>query len=207
MNITAKQIEKSNAVIVFPKGISAVPETGAFYGLQNEQAIKGSGFSDDQTLGFRLFDLPALKYKYVFEAGRMMVEDTGFRKPEEAGCAKEIYRIWSGLSSHVKPAAYGFNFDLVYRTDAVIPQREILKPFLKERLQDNVRDFGWQFSLTKDKGRITELYFFKVVSPLEISVHANFHFVGGDIPDAKAFQALMDKCYTDMDEIMSELVF
>lgn len=79
--------------------------------------------------------------------------------------------------------------------------------FLGDEEAERVKDFGWQYSVSKHKGAKTELYFFKAVSPLELAVHVNVQFQGTDIPDGKNLQRLFEECYTDIDKTIERLSF
>lgn len=206
MNIIAKQIERSNIVYLFPAGAFAPPEAGDFFRLHSESELKGINFVDDPALRLRLFDLTALKYKWTFEPDKIRLDDVGFRRPADSKMANEFVRVVSAVSKK-KPSAVGFNYDIIFKTDVVIPMKEIMANFLGDEEAERVRDFGWQYSVTKHKGAKSELYFFKAVSPLELAVHVNVHFQGTDIPEGKNLQRLFEECYNDIDTAIERLSF
>ncbi len=72
---------------------------------------------------------------------------------------------------------------------------------------DFVKDFGWQFTLSKQKGRKLETYFFKAVSPIELRVHANFHFSDHEFGSPKDLQEQFEKCYNNINLIFDNLSF
>ena len=84
--------------------------------------------------------------------------------------------------------------------------REFVR-FLGDEEAERVKDFGWQYSVSRHKGAKTELYFFKAVSPLELAVHVNVHFQGTDVPEEKNLERLFEECYTDLDKAIERLSF
>jgi hypothetical protein len=142
----------------------------------------------------------------MFEPDKVRLDDEAFRRPAESKLADEFVRVTHALGAK-KPAAVGFNFDIIFKTDVVIPMKEIMSNFLGDEEAERVKDFGWQYSVSRHKGAKTELYFFKAVSPLELGVHVNVQFQGADIPDGKNLQRLFEECYTDIDKTIVRLSF
>ena len=206
MNITAKQIERSNIVYLFPTGTFSPPDAVDFFRLHTESQRKGANFVDDPALRLRLFDLAALKYKWTFEPDKIRLDDQGFRQPVDSKMATEFVRVVSAVSKR-KPSAVGFNYDIIFKTDTVIPMKDIAATFIGDEEAERVRDFGWQYSVTRHKGAKAETYFFKAVSPLELAVHVNVHFQGTDIPEEKNLERLFEECYTAIDTAIERLSF
>lgn len=206
MNIIAKNIEMSNCVAVFPERFF-LPEPSVFMSLFGPEDLKGANFADDPVMRLKVFDLPFKKFKYIFENNRMRIEEYGFKEPNESKCTLEIRRIISGIYNNLEPVAYGFNYDTIYRFDSVLPQRDILAQFISPAQQDLIKDFGWQYTVAKDKGQKLATYFFKVVTPIELRVHANYHFNISNFPLGEKLQEQFEKCYTDIDKSLDNLSF
>jgi len=206
MKIISKQIERSNIVYLFPQNTFPIPEAASFLRSHTENQLKGSNYVDDPVMKVRIFELTSQKLKWMFEPDKVRLDDEAFRRPAESKLADEFVRVTHALGAK-KPAAVGFNFDIIFKTDVVIPMKEIMSNFLGDEEAERVKDFGWQYSVSRHKGAKTELYFFKAVSPLELGVHVNVQFQGTDIPDGKNLQRLFEECYTDIDKTIVRLSF
>lgn len=205
MNRVAKNIEMSNCIAIFGDGF-VLPDPKDFISLFTQEELRGANFADDPVMRLKVFDLPTKKFKYIFEGNRIRLEDYGFREPTDSLLVKELVRIVKAIYPNIKPVAYGFNYDAIYRFDSIVPQREVTKNFIEENLQEQVKHFGWQYTLSKEKGRRLETYFFKVVSPIEIRLHSNFHFNYDDfLYDNR--QGKFERCYTLMDQAIEKLAF
>lgn len=206
MKVIAKNIEMSNCVAVFGDQFF-LPEPSVFISLFTPADLKGTNFADDPVMRLKVFDMPAKKFKYIFEGTRIRIEENGFKLPVDSRCAEELFRIITNVYLKLRPVAYGFNYDVIYRFDSVLPQRDVMKNFLAESFHESVRDFGWQYTLAKDKGRKLETYFFKAVTPIELRVHANYHFNGDDFKSKEKVQEQFEKCYTLIDKAIEHLAF
>ncbi len=206
MRKVAKQIELANCVAVFGERFF-LPEPGIFIGLFSPEEMKGANFADDPVMRLKVFDLAAKKMKYIFEGDRLRIEDYGFREPEDSKLGAELYRVASGIYGKTQPKAVGFNYDTIYRFDSIIPQHDILGKFLPASMQEQVKHFGWQYTLMKDKGRSLETFFFKAVSPIEIRIHANYHFNEHEFSSSEKVQQQFERCYTAIDEAIERLAF
>jgi hypothetical protein len=207
MNILAKQPERSNITCIFKDAPLSLPEPGAFFAAYDAVKTKGSMFTDDSAMSVRVFELPALKLQWVFERGRVRLEDRGFRQPKESVLAAELSRVLPRLYPDRHPTAYGYNYDIIYRMDNVIPLRDIMSSFMKPESLEGVRDFGWQYSIAKEKGRRSETYFFKAVSPIEIAVHSNFHFENPIPVTADDFETEFERFYANTDKALTHMSF
>jgi hypothetical protein len=205
MIISGKYIERSNVVCVFSN--NQLVDIQQLLPCYSEEQRRGSNFADDHIMRVRVLDLPALGLKWIAEPGRLRLEEERAREPMDSKIAKEMHRVIFCIFGSEKPSAYGFNFDVVYRASQVIPQQDILRCFIKTDDQELVKDFGWQYTLAREKGKWSETYFFKVISPIEISMHVNNHFVGGGFPTEEEIQATFEKCYSDIDAVFSTLSF
>jgi hypothetical protein len=216
--LLSKQIQKSNIVFAFAAPIAA-PDPSSVFSLFTEAERAGAGFSEDQMFRMSIFDLPALKIRIVFERQKLRIEEGGYRAPGDSRIAKEIERIIKTLLPDAPLLAYGLNYEAIYKLDSVIPTQDIMASFMDTADTEDVRDFGWHYTVALDKGKRLETYFFKAVSPMELAEHANFHFdctagkknaqvasataVLGSISLAEVFV----KCYNAMDRVLSSLPF
>ena len=207
MKITAKQIDRSNVVIAFPDGVIPPPEASKLFPLYTEAQSKGAMFSDNPSTATKVFDFPAAGLQWVFEPGRVRLEDKKHRSPDESKLPAELVRVMEALYAGALPVGYGFNYDMIYRMDTVIPMKDIMGSFLKPESIEDVRHFGWQYTLSKEKGKRLETYFLKAVSPIELAVHANFHFNDIRLPDADDLQKAFERSYANADGALSHLAF
>ncbi len=208
MNIIAKQINFSNIVCMFREGSVRLPEPGVLYSGYSADEAKGSLFSDNVSMASRVFELPARGIQWVFEPSKVRLEERKHQTPDESNLAHELSRMMGKLYPDAVPTAYGFNYDVIYRLDSVVPADDIMKRFLKPETVENVRHFGWQYSVSKEKGKRFETYFFKVVSPIEIALHANIH-LGREWPkrEEALVQKQFEKGYAEIDEAVKQISF
>lgn len=205
MKITAKHIQRSNIMMVYADGVLKIPEAAQVFSLYSGKDTQGSVFSDTPSMATRIFEFPVPGFQLIFEPGRFRLEDKLNRQPKESRLAHEVHRILGALYPGISPTAYGFNYDMIYRMDTVVPIQEIMASFLKPATLESVKDFGWQYTLSKDKGKRSETYFFKNVSPIEYSVHANFHFNETVLPKSDDLQAAFERRYADADESVNQV--
>lgn len=203
MMITARQPVETTVVAVSAAGNLRAPEPSAVFALFPE-ATAGATFFDDPALGVRVFTLPQQKIRLTFERMRMRVEDTASRRVEDLTLGELAY----DLAQKLYPAGvfdrYGFNYDMVYRYDQMLPSHEIIGIFLKKEILEDVSHFGWQCTITKDKGKRRETYFFKVLSPLELQILANIEF-DKHVPDRAALQQELLRFHAESQKILDNL--
>jgi len=65
---------------------------------------------------------------------------------------------------------------------------------------------GFQFTLRQPDGR-SESYFLKIVSPLELAAHVNYHFDSDRLPDEQKMKELFEKSYEEIDQVVGNLSF
>jgi hypothetical protein len=158
-------------------------------------------------MGFKIWSFPESKIRIIQEPGRIRIEDMSQKSPNESKIGEEAFRIISAFFEPKSFGSFGFNFDVYFRFDNVIPQREILKNFLSQDKMEDVSDFGWQFRLNSQKDKKKLTYFFKVISPLEIALHANVHYEKNAPSSAQELQEIFEKSYEDIDDIFNDLTF
>lgn len=206
MAIVARTLEGITFVAVTPASPLPLPEPANLFALYAGSESQGARLLDDTALGVRVFSFPAIDLRIIFEPTRIRLEATKPHKPEELALGEHMDRIVSGLYPKIPFTRYGFNYDLAYQYDAVIPQRHIMQAFMDEETVERATHFGWQCTLAKDKGKRRETYFFKVVSPLELRVLANIEFDSA-LPRGKETQAAFVRCYTEAQGIAEHLTF
>lgn len=207
MEIIAKQIQRSNIVLAFAEGSLALPEPSAVFAAYPGDAAKGSLFSDNAPGGVRVFEFPSQGLMWVFEPSRIRLEDKKFRTPDASKLAHEIVRVVRLLYPKASPIARGSNYDIIYRMASVIPTGLIMANFLRPEAVEEVRDFGWQYTLAKEKGKRLETYFFKAVSPIEWSIHANFHWNEPGLPTEESLQKEFESSYAASDKALRHMSF
>lgn len=205
MQITARQPHEITAVAVSTKGRLPLPEPHAFFALFPGEGA-GAQYFDDPALGVRSFTLPKLQLRITFERIRMRVEDTGSRRVEDLKLGETLGMLAESLFPKASFDRYGFNYDVVYRYDDVIPSRSVMSSFVEEGMLEAVSHFGWQFTLNKEKGRRRETYFCKVISPLEVQILANVEFERA-FPSQEALQKSFEKSYTEIQNIPERIAF
>jgi hypothetical protein len=168
--------------------------------------LTGARFLDDAALGIRVFTFPANELRLIFEPSRVRVEAMKPKKPDELPLADYLSLLVAELYPNMPFPRYGYNYDITYQYDAVIPQRMVIGAFLDEETADKTTHFGWQFTLAKEKGKRRETYFMKVASPLELRAMANIEFDQA-LPKAKDSQAAFVRCYTEAQGIAEHVNF
>jgi len=207
MKIIARSLQHSNIVLVAKDGGLNSVDPQQVIGLFKPQDLKGSTFVDDPAMKVKVFGFPEKKLKIIMEEKRLRLEDSSGESPDSSKFGFEAYRLIAELVKGLPLDSWGFNYDVFYRGDQVIPQGEIMKSFVNDVQQEQIRDFGWQFTLAKPAEKMQESYFFKVISPLEIAVHANYHFTLPVPKSAEELQAQYEKYYSSTEKILQQLSF
>ncbi len=207
MNIVSKSFENANIVFVLPKDARVNVEPAKVFGLFPQDATRGATFVDDSTMEVKVFHFPQLKLKLLFEQNRLRIDDASGEDPATSKRGLEAHRLAEALLVGLPVQSQGFNYDLIYRFDNVIPQQAIMKSFVAPEQLEDVRDFGWQFSIVRNKGAESRTYFFKAVSPLEMGLHVNFHFNTPQLLASEELQKRYAACYQEADTIFKHLTF
>ncbi len=206
MAIVARTLEGSTLVAVTPAPPLGTPDPSRLFALYTGQESAGARFLDDTALGIRVFSFPALDLRIIFEPTRIRIEATSAKKPNESKLATHMTRIIKEFYPKMPFTRYGFNYDITYQYDVVIPQRHIIGAFFDDETVDRTTHFGWQATLAKDKGRRRETYFCKVVSPLELRVLSNIEFEQS-FPLTAASQDAFERCYSEAGDIVEHMRF
>lgn len=205
MAIVARNLEGINAVAVSPAQRLALPEPQHVFALFPGAASKGSRLLDDTALHMRAFTFPELSLQLIFEPTRIRLEATTPHKPTELRLGEILHTVEKTIFPKNTFERHGFNYDIAYQYDAVIPQRALWERFVSKDVLENMTHFGWQMTLQKGKGEQKETYFFKVVSPLELRVLANIE-IDHKHEEFDA-QRKFEECYTSSQEIVNHLTF
>ncbi|MEK7505382.1 MAG: hypothetical protein AAB597_00590 [Patescibacteria group bacterium] len=206
MNITARQMEGSSAVAVSKSAI-ILPEPGMVFALFPKEG-GGARYFDNPAMSVRAFHFPEAKLRLIFESQRVRLEDTGNRQPAESQLGETLCATIKTLFPQTRNNfnRHGFNYDINFRYDNVIPQNNIIGTFLPPKLQGAVTHFGWQFTIGKNKGRRRETYFCKVVSPIEMQVLANIE-IDEELGEEKTAGERFRKCYTEAADTIAAITF
>lgn len=210
MVITSKSLQRSNVAFVFKQEGFIVPENGEFTILYTGESAKGANFIDDPVMRLKVYSLPKLKMTFTLEGTRFRID----QDPEDGNLnlatISESLNAYKNLFPKCALESYGFNFDIIYRFDNTL-QLNYLFGLLadggKILAKKDLVNLGVQFTLQKPTSGGSETYFLKIVSPLELSVHANYHFDSGKLPDEPKMKDLFQKNYEEADEVIKNLKF
>lgn len=199
MAITAKSLHHANIVCIYSDAGFYMPDNGTFASLYSGADSKGARFIEDPVLQTKMLVLPEAKIKVTLEGRRLRVDDDSDKEPKDSRIVRDMLAINAKLfGTTAKLAGFGFNYDIVYRFNTVIPIQALFKHFFGEKALEKqiLRDIGIQFSLEDKHRGIVDTWFVKVLSPLEIAVHLNRHFNNRPLPKETDLVALFSDCYT-----------
>lgn len=206
MAIIARTLEGITCAAVTAAPPLGMPDPTKVLPMFPKEAQAGARYLDDVALGIRVFTFPAIDVRLIFEPSRIRVEAMKPHKPEELPLAEFLSMLVTELYPKMPFPRYGYNYDIAYQYDAVIPQGHVIGAFLDKETADKTTHFGWQFTLSKEKGKRRETYLMKVVSPLELRVMANIEFEM-PVPKGKESQAAFVRCYTEAQGIAEHVNF
>jgi len=169
---------------------------------------KGVKFADDPVIRSKFLFIPSLKMAVTLEGVRFRVDGENDFEPKDSQIVKEGLRIFNKIFSANPLLGYGFNFDIYYRFNQIIPLDFLFEKFVYPEPSDkkSLRNMGIQFTLSKNPN-LVETYFVKITAPLEIVVHANFHFNNRIIPSEADLQKLFEKKYDEVDLMVNRFKF
>lgn len=207
MIITSKSLSRSNIAFVISKDSFVSPDNPNFSALYSGDAGRGAQFIDDPYMRVKFLSVPSLQMVFVLEGERFRVDDESGQEPKKSALVSEALKALPILFPKSKVESFGFNFDVYFRSQNVLPMDHWFSSFYGQEMQGAkvLRNFGLQFMLS-DKDGSTETYFFKITAPLEMVVHANFHF-DKKLPDIKKLTSLMEEKYSSIDKLVSGLNF
>lgn len=209
MVITSKSLQRSNIAFVFKKEGFIEPENSVFAGLYTGELAKGARFMDDPTMKLKVYHLPKSKTTFTLEGTRFRVDHDTEDGNMNTGVVSDGLSVYKNLFSGCGLESYGFNFDIIYRFDNTLQL-----DYLFGRIVDNGRilekrdltALGVQFTLQRPNNR-SETYFLKIVSPLELAAHINYHLNSDRLPEDAQLKGLFEKSYSEVDEIIKNLKF
>lgn len=208
MIITSKSLQRSNVAFVFKQEGFVMPENGEFTILYTGESAKGANFIDDPVMRLKVYHLPKLKMTFTLEGTRFRVDhDTEDGNPNSAIIAEGL-NAYRSLFSKCNLESYGFNFDIIYRFDNTLQLNHLFGLITNSDKILDKRDltaFGVQFTLQRPNKN--ETYFLKIVSPLELVAHINYHFNSNQLLDEQKMKELFQKNYEETDEIIKNLKF
>lgn len=205
MQVVGKSLQRANLVYVLPQGYRQ-PEPSEVLSLFTSEQVKGATFVDDPVMNLRIFGLPMLRLKVVFEELRLRIEDETQADPAASPAVEVGEKVRSAVLASVKPTAFGFNYDIIFRAGQVIPLREIMAQFVRANMVEDIKDFGWQFTVQPPQQQKLATYFCKAVSPLELVVHTNQHF-NKPVPPPAELKKMFEECYAGVDGFLKDLAF
>ncbi len=207
--IVSKTLYHTNIALIFdPHGYSQ-PEnhviTSFFAGGQSS----GVQFIDDPLIHAKFLNLPEKKIRIVLEKNLFRIEDHDGLEPEKSTITSLIFDFYSKnlLNKAGKLAGFGFNMDMVLKSNQIIPIQNYFLNFFKENLLNtyDLRDFGLQFTLERSSQHYTDQYFLKILSPLEVACHVNRHFNRNSLPGTAKLEELFKNCYTESTELVENM--
>ena len=206
--ITSKSLFHSNIVVLFQEQNFVAPDNSAFGSLYGGDAAKGARFFDDPLMQIKELALPAMNLKISLEKQRLRIEDLAANEPQSSILVQETLNICQKLFPQTALAGFGFNFDLFFRFNTLLPIKDAFARFFgNEPIQNaDLRDFGFQFTLDRGNGNF-DVYFLKVTSPLELAAHLNRHFNEQKLPQKEKLQKMLENCYNDVDKVVGQLKF
>lgn len=199
--ITAKTSLNSNIVFLFDKTKFYIPDNSVFGSLYSGIEAAGARFLDDPIIHAKVLTLPNIQTRITLEENRLRIDDDSEKKPEESSLFERALMTKEKLFSSLPIEAFGFNFDIQYRFSNVIPLNDFFEKIFDPKIHEekDLRDFGFQCTFNNHKRGYTDIFFFKIISPLELSVHVNRHFPSREMPKEKKFKELFLTCYEDVD--------
>lgn len=206
--ITSKSLFHSNIVVLFQEQNFVAPDNSVFSALYSGQQAVGARFFDDPFIQLKTLTLPNMNLKISLEKQRLRIEDLAANEPKSSVLVQETLNICQKLFPQSALVGFGFNFDLFFRFNTLLPIKDAFTRFFgNEPLQNtDLRDFGFQFTLDRGIGNF-DVYFLKVTSPLELAAHLNRHFNEQKFPSKEKLQKMLENCYNDVDSIIQSLRF
>lgn len=208
MAIVSKSLHHSNIAFLLDAQKFIEPEPVMFAGLFTGAMGKGARFTDDPVLKAKVLTLPAIGLRITLESNgqhpRLRIDDETQAEPDKSPLTGYAIHTLRNLFPQTPFVAYGFNYDIFFKTRDVVPIKDIFEEYFDEEAATgaDLRDVGIQFSL--DRGKSSEVWFIKVVSPMEVAVHLNNHFPTSHLPTATELQAAFIKCYNESSAVMEK---
>ena len=209
MVITSKSLNRSNVAFVFKQEGFVAPENGEFAILYTGELAKGANFIDDPVMRLKVYHLPKLKMTFTLEGTRFRIDHDAEDGNLNLAVVSEGLNARKNLFSKCSVESFGFNFDIIYRFNNTVQLNYLFGLIVDGGKILGKRDLtalGVQFTLQRPNNR-NETYFLKIVSPLELAAHVNYHFNSDLIPDEVKLKELLQKSYDEIDEVVQNLRF
>ncbi|MBI5306011.1 hypothetical protein HZB04_00235 [Candidatus Wolfebacteria bacterium] len=205
--ITAKSIFHSNVAFLFEEANFLAPENEKFMALYSGEEGKGARFFEDPILKAKVLILPQIKLKITIENRRLRIDDESQKEPKDSRLAKDAFEIFRKLFPWSALESFGFNFDIHFRFNNVLNSQHMFENvFGKEILKNfDLKDFGFQFTLDKSEKNFADLWFLKIVAPLELATHINRHFSLKTLPPLERLIEMFENCYDETDEVIEKI--
>lgn len=207
--ITSKSLFTSNIVYVFDDKKFAAPDNAVFSSLYGGEKSEGARFLDDPIIKSKQLVLPKIGLKIIFEGKRLRVEEIQGIEPEKSILINEAENVREKLFGGQSISGYGFNFDIYYRFNNVIPINDIFSGLFIDSIAGigSLLDLGFQFSLSKNRNEIIDTWFIKATAPLEMATHLNRHFPAAKLPVKEDLRKARENCYNEADDLIKKLGF
>lgn len=210
MVITSKSLNRSNISFVFKQEGFVAPENADFAMLYTGEPAKGANFIDDPVMRLKIFHLPKLKMTFTLEGTRFRIDYDAEDGNLNHAVIMEGLNVHKNLFPKCALESYGFNFDIIYRFENSLQMNHLfglLSDSDKILTKKDLVNLGVQFTLQNPVSGGSETYFLKIVSPLELTVHVNYHFNSGKLPDEPQMKVLFQKSYEEIDQVIQHLKF
>lgn len=151
--ITSKSLFNSNIAFIFNEKNFSQPENEQFASIFGGEKARGAKFIDDPVIKAKVLILPNASLKLTLENRRLLIDDQAAKEPKESFLIEEASGIIDKLFKNQTLDSFGFNFDVYYRFNNVIPIKNIFEYFFGEKLlkKNDLRDFGFQFTSVDNK--------------------------------------------------------
>lgn len=202
--ITSKSLHHSNVVLAFDERTFPSPENAVITSAYTGEEGRGARFLDDPLIHAKVLTLPNIGIKLTLEGIRARIDDESKAEPNVSRLAQETARIYQSIFNKGKLTAYGFNYEMYYRFNNLIPLEYIFSGyFSKDALSGaTLKDVGIQFTLNRK--HVDEIWYIKVTAPLEVAAHINVHIPASELPGESELKRMFEKQYADFDLIMGK---
>lgn len=211
MKYLSHSLYKANLITVLLGKDAVPPENSVFTSVVAGKEAAGASFIDDPVMRVKHLAVPNLKMQIVWEGERLRLEDEDALEPKKSFLVKKMHESVKKLfpSRQPKIAGFGFNFELYYQFPDVIKTNDFFANVSSQNIGMGgaLKDFGWQWTTVSWDSKRLDGYFLKVVSPLELAVHHNAHFVAEELPPEKKLQEIFESAYLSTHKTVESLRF
>lgn len=207
--ITSKSLYHTNIAILFDESKFKAPDNSQFASVFSGIEATGIRFIDNPVMKSKVLVVPYFESRIILEGHRVRIEDESKRELQASMLPYQLHKTKEAIFNDIPIVAYGFNFDIYYRFNTFVPIKEIYASMFKMEKSEtrDVLDVGIQFTLDNQKEHYKEVWFTKVVSPLELGVHINRHFDSNKFPNVDELKDQLVKTYEEADSIIKSFKF